>query len=121
MEGLLKPDIKEEVIGMVEVRETFKVPKAGTIAGAYVLQGEIKRTSSVNIIRDGIVIYTGKVSSLRRFKDDVKEVSAGYECGIGIDSWHDIQIGDQFEVFEYVEVARKLSDSAGASEHSEAQ
>lgn len=125
MEGLLKPDVKEEVIGTVEVRDTFKVPKIGTIAGAYVLQGEIKRSSSVNIIRDGIVIYTGKVSSLKRFKDDVKDVAAGYECGIGIDSWHDIKIGDQFEVFEYVEVARKLSDSiaaaAPAEEHSDTE
>ena len=110
LEGLLKPDVKEEVIGMLEVRETFKVPKVGTIAGSYVMQGVIKRTSSVNVIRDGIVIYTGKVSSLKRFKDDAKEVSTGYECGVGIDEWHDIKIGDQFEVFEFVEVARKLSD-----------
>jgi len=110
MEGMLKPDVKEEVIGMVEVRDTFRVPKVGTIAGAYVIQGLIKRTSSVNVIRDGIVIYTGKVSSLKRFKDDAKEVATGYECGVGIDSWHDIQIGDQLEVFEFVEVARKLGD-----------
>ena len=110
LEGLLKPDVKEEVIGMLEVRETFKVPKVGTIAGSYVMQGVIKRTSSVNVIRDGIVIYTGKVSSLKRFKDDAKEVSTGYECGVGIDEWHDIKIGDQFEVFEFVEIARKLSD-----------
>lgn len=111
MEGMLKPDVKEEVIGMLEVRETFKVPKVGTIAGSYVMQGVIKRTSSVNVIRDGIVIYTGKVSSLKRFKDDAKEVATGYECGVGIDEWHDIKVGDQFEVFEFVEVARKLSDS----------
>ena len=111
LEGLLKPEVKEEVIGMLEVRETFKVPKVGTIAGSYVMQGVIKRTSSVNVIREGIVIYTGKVSSLKRFKDDAKEVTTGYECGVGIDEWHDIKIGDQFEVFEFVEVARKLSDS----------
>jgi translation initiation factor IF-2 len=74
------------------------------------MQGVIKRTSSVNVIREGIVIYTGKVSSLKRFKDDAKEVTTGYECGVGIDEWHDIKIGDQFEVFEFVEVARKLSD-----------
>ncbi|MBE6350056.1 MAG: translation initiation factor IF-2 [Spirochaetaceae bacterium] len=108
MEGMLKPDVKEEVIGTVEVRETFKVPKVGLIAGSYVLDGCIKRTSSVNIIRDGIVIYTGKISSLKRFKDDAKEVLAGFECGIGIDSWQDIKVGDTFEVFELVEVARKL-------------
>ena len=111
MEGMLKPDVKEEVIGTVEVRDTFKVPKVGTIAGAYVLDGVVKRTSTVNVIRDGIVVHNGKISSLKRFKDDAKEVSTGYECGVGIDEWHDIKIGDQFEVFEFVEVARKLSDS----------
>ena len=116
MEGMLKPDVKEEVIGMVEVRDTFRVPKVGTIAGAYVMQGLVKRTASVNVIREGIVIYTGKISSLKRFKDDVKEVTTGYECGIGIDSWHDIQVGDQLEVFEFVEVARKLSDTVEKTE-----
>ena len=115
MEGMLKPDVKEEVIGMLEVRDTFKVPKVGLIAGSYVTQGLIKRTSSVNVIRDGIVIYTGKVSSLKRFKDDAKEVAAGFECGVGIDQWHDIKVGDQLEVFEYTEVARKLGDSESAS------
>ena len=112
MEGMLKPDVKEEVVGMVEVRETFRVPKVGLIAGSYVIQGVVRRTSSVNVIREGIVIYSGKISSLKRFKDDVKEVNTGYECGIGIDSWQDIQVGDQLEIFEYVEVARKLGDSA---------
>ncbi|MCR4940950.1 MAG: translation initiation factor IF-2 [Treponemataceae bacterium] len=111
MEGMLQPDVKEEVIGTVEVRDTFKVPKVGTIAGAYVLDGLVKRTSTVNIIRDGIVIHSGKVSSLKRFKDDAKEVAAGYECGMGIEDWHDIKVGDQFEVIEFVEVARKLSDT----------
>ncbi|MBO5125575.1 MAG: translation initiation factor IF-2 [Spirochaetaceae bacterium] len=112
MEGMLKPDVKEEVVGMVEVRDTFRVPKVGLIAGSYVIQGVVRRTSSVNVIREGIVIYSGKISSLKRFKDDVKEVNTGYECGIGIDSWQDIQVGDQLEIFEYVEVARKLGDSA---------
>ncbi len=112
MEGMLKPDVKEEVVGMVEVRDTFRVPKVGLIAGSYVIQGVARRTSSVNVIREGIVIYSGKISSLKRFKDDVKEVNTGYECGIGIDSWQDIQVGDQLEIFEYVEVARKLGDSA---------
>jgi len=114
MEGMLQPDVKEEVIGTVEVRDTFKVPKIGTIAGAYVLEGLIKRSSTVNIIREGIVIHNGKVSSLKRFKDDAKEVSAGFECGIGIEDWHDIKVGDQFEVIEFVEVARKLGDSIAA-------
>jgi translation initiation factor IF-2 len=116
MEGMLKPNVKEEVIGMLEVRQTFKVPKAGVIAGSYVKEGVIKRTSSVNVIRNDIVIYTGKVSSLRHIKDDVREVTTGYECGVGIDSWQDIQEADQLEVFEYVEVARKLSDAANPKE-----
>ena len=115
MEGMLKPDVKEEVIGMLEVRDTFKVPKVGLIAGSYVTQGLIKRTSSVNVIRDGIVIYTGKVSSLKHFKDDAKEIKSGFECGVGIDQWQDIKVGDQLEVFEYVEVARKLGDSEPAA------
>jgi translation initiation factor IF-2 len=116
MEGMLAPDVKEEIIGMLEVRQTFKVPKIGLIAGSYVKDGLIKRTSSVNVIRNDIVIYTGKVASLRRMKDEAKEVATGYECGVGIDSWQDIQVGDQLEVFEYVEVARKLSDSAKSDE-----
>ena len=111
MEGMLKPDTKEEVTGQVEVRNTFRVPKVGVIAGCYVTEGVVKRTSSVNLIRDGIVIYTGKITSLKRFKDDAKEVTYGFECGIGLENWQDIQEGDVFEVFEYVEIARKLGDS----------
>jgi translation initiation factor IF-2 len=109
LEGMLKPDTKEEVIASVEVRETFKVPKVGTIAGCYVLSGTVKRSASVNVIREGIVIHTGKITSLRRFKDDAKEVAAGFECGLGIDDYDAIQTGDQLEVFEFVEVARKLN------------
>jgi len=109
MEGMLKPDTKEEVIATVEVRDTFKVPKVGTIAGCYVLTGTVKRNAVISIIRDQIVIHTGKITSLKRFKDDAREVVAGYECGIGIDSFDDIQVGDQFEVIETVEIARKLS------------
>ena len=111
MEGMLKPDTKEEVTGQVEVRNTFRVPKVGVIAGCYVTEGVVKRTSSVNLIRDGIVKYTGKITSLKRFKDDAKEVTYGFECGIGLENWQDIQEGDVFEVFEYVEIARKLGDS----------
>ena len=111
LEGMLKPDTREEVIASVEVRETFKVPKAGTIAGCYVLSGLVKRNAQVNVIRDGIVIHTGKISSLRRFKDDAKEVAAGFECGIGIDNFDNIEKGDQLEIFETIEVARKLSDT----------
>jgi translation initiation factor IF-2 len=108
LEGMLKPDTKEEVIASVDVRETFKVPKAGTIAGCYVLTGTVKRGASVNVIREGIVIHTGKIASLRRFKDDAREVAAGFECGLGIEDYDDVQIGDQLEVFEIIEVARKL-------------
>jgi translation initiation factor IF-2 len=108
LEGMLKPDTKEEVIASVEVRNTFKVPKVGTIAGCYVLTGTVKRSASVNLIREGIVVHTGKIASLKRFKDDAREVAAGYECGMGLDGFDDIQVDDQFEVFEIVEVARKL-------------
>jgi len=108
MEGMLQPDTKEEVIGQVEVRNTFKVPKIGVIAGCSVSEGIVRRTSNVNLVRDGIVIFTGKIASLKRFKDDAKEVSVGYECGIGLENWQDIQIGDKLEVFEIVEVAKKL-------------
>jgi translation initiation factor IF-2 len=111
MEGMLKPDTKEEVVASVEVRETFKVPKIGTIAGCYVLSGTVKRSCTVNVIRDQIVIHSGKIASLRRFKDDAREVAAGYECGIGLDSFDDVKVGDIFEVIEIVEVARKLSSS----------
>ena len=110
MEGMLAPDTKEQVTGTVEVRNTFKVPKIGLIAGCYVTDGTVKRTSSVNLIRDGIVKFTGKITSLKRFKDDVKEVATGYECGIGLENWQDIQVGDTLEAFEYVQVARKLGD-----------
>ena len=111
MEGMLQPDTKEEVTGSVGVRDTFKVPKVGVIAGCYVTDGVVKRSSSVNLIRDGVVKFTGKISSLKRFKDDAKEVNAGYECGIGLENWQDIQVGDTLEIFEYVEIARHLGDS----------
>lgn len=111
MEGMLSPDTKEQIIGTVEVQNTFKVPKIGTIAGCYVSDGLIKRNCGVRLIREGIVIYTGKVSSLKRFKDDAKEVAKGYECGVGLENWQDIRVGDQIECFEYVEVARKLGDA----------
>jgi translation initiation factor IF-2 len=109
MEGMLKPDKKEEIIAAVEVRNTFKVPKIGTIAGSYVLSGTVKRSASVNVIRDEIVIHTGKIASLRRFKDDVREVAAGFECGIALEGYDDLQVNDQLEIFELVEVARKLN------------
>ncbi len=121
MEGMLKPDTKEEVTGTCEVRSTFRVPKVGVIAGCYVTDGVIKRTSNINLIRDGVVKYTGKVSSLKRFKDDAKEVTYGFECGVGLENWQDIQEGDTLEAFEYVEVARKLGDSIAKEKEAEAQ
>ena len=111
LEGMLKPDTKEEVIATLEVRETFKVPKAGTIAGCYVHHGLVKRSASVNVIRNGIVLHSGKISSLKRFKDDAREVAAGFECGLGIDNFDNVEVGDQLEIFEIVEVARKLASS----------
>jgi len=109
MEGMLKPDTKEEIIGTVEIRETFKVPKIGTIAGCYVQTGIVRRSCTVNVIREQIVIHSGKIASLRRFKDDAREVAAGYECGIGLEGFDDIRVGDTLEVIEIVEIARKLS------------
>ena len=111
MEGMLSPDLKEQVIGTAEVRNTFKVPKIGKIAGCYITDGTVKRNCTAHIIREGIVVHTGKISSLKRFKDDAKEVAAGFECGICIENFNDIQIGDQMEFIEIIEIARKLSDS----------
>lgn len=104
--GLLSPDIVEQDTGIAEVRETFKVPKVGIIAGCYIIEGEIARDDQVRIVRDGTVIFTGTIDSLRRFKDDVKSVSRGYECGIGITGYQDIKIGDTIEGFRVVEVER---------------
>ena len=108
MEGMLSPDIEEKVIGSAEIRETFDITKVGTIAGCYVLEGIIKRSSKVRIIRDGIVVHSGELGSLKRFKDDVKEVKNNYECGLNIDKYNDIEVGDIIEAYEEVEVARKL-------------
>lgn len=116
MEGMLQPDTKEEVIGQVEVRNTFKVPKVGVIAGCSVSEGIVRKTASVNLVRDGIVIFTGKIASLKRFKDDAKEVSVGYECGIGLENWQDIHVGDKLEVFEIIEVAKKLGKTIAEEE-----
>ena len=107
MKGMLDPEFKEEVLGKVEVRETFKVPNIGIIAGAYVQEGKVIRNAEIRLVRDGIVIHEGKISSLRRFKDDAKEVNQGYECGIGIENYNDIKIGDTIECFHMVEVERK--------------
>ena len=107
MKGMLDPEFKEEVLGKVEVRDTFKVPNVGVIAGAYVTEGKVVRNAEIRLVRDGIVIHEGKISSLKRFKDDAKEVSHGYECGLGIDNYNDIKVGDIIECFHMVEVERK--------------
>ena len=108
MEGMLSPDIKEEIVATLEVRETFKITKVGTIAGCMVKEGKIHRNTKVRIIRDGIVIYTGELGSLKRFKDDVKEVQSGYECGLNIANFNDLKIGDIIEGYVQVEVKKKL-------------
>lgn len=108
MEGMLSPEIKEEVIATVEVMETFKITKVGTIAGCIVRDGKIVRSSKVRIIRDGIVIYTGVLGSLKRFKDDVKEVAKGFECGLNIENYNDINVGDMVEAYQEVEVKKTL-------------
>jgi translation initiation factor IF-2 len=109
MEGMLSPDIEEKIVSNIEVRETFKISKVGTIAGCYVLDGKMSRNTSIRLIRDGIVVYTGELSTLKRFKDDVKEVSSGYECGLSIKNFNDIKNGDIIEGFEQVEVKRTLN------------
>jgi len=108
MEGMLAPEFEEKIVANVEIRETFKITKVGTIAGCMVLDGKITRNSKIRIVRDGVVIYTGELASLKRFKDDVKEVTKGYECGLNIQNFNNIEVGDIVEAYEQVEVKRKL-------------
>ena len=108
MEGMLSPDVKEEISGMAEVRQVYHISKVGTIAGAMVIEGKIKRQCKVRVIRDGIVIYTGNLASLKRYKDDVKEVASGFDCGFSIQSYNDIQERDIIEAFEEIEVQKSL-------------
>jgi translation initiation factor IF-2 len=108
LEGMLAPDIEEKITSNVEVRDVFKITKVGTVAGCMVLDGKIHKNSKIRVIRDGIVVYTGYLGSLKRFKDDVKEVATGYECGLNIDNFNDIKVGDIVESYEEVEVKRKL-------------
>jgi translation initiation factor IF-2 len=108
MEGMLDPEFEEKIVANVEIRETFKITKVGTIAGCMVLDGKITRNSKIRIVRDGVVVYTGELASLKRFKDDVKEVLKGYECGLNIQNFNNIEVGDIVEAYEQVEVARKL-------------
>ncbi len=108
MEGMLSPDIKEEITGTAEVLETFKITKVGTVAGCIVRDGKINRNSRIRVIREGIVIYTGSLGSLKRFKEDIKEVKNGYECGLNVENFNDIKVGDNIEAFQEVEVAKQL-------------
>ncbi|MCG3721682.1 translation initiation factor IF-2 [Vibrio cincinnatiensis] len=108
MSGMLAPEFKQEIIGLAEVRDVFKSPKLGAIAGCMVTEGVIKRHSPIRVLRDNVVIYEGELESLRRFKDDVAEVKNGYECGIGVKNYNDVRVGDQIEVFETVEIQRTI-------------
>ncbi|MEE9461222.1 MAG: translation initiation factor IF-2 [Bacteroidales bacterium] len=108
MEGMLSPEIKEEITSTVEIREIFKITKVGTVAGCMVKEGKINRNSRIRVIRDGIVVYTGELGSLKRFKEDVREVASGYECGLNIGSFNDIKVGDIIESYHEVEVMKKL-------------
>lgn len=108
MEGMLAPKVEEVVVGTIEVREVFKISKVGTIAGSYVTEGNVKRNNKVRLVRDGIVVYTGDILALKRFKDDVSEVKFGYECGVSLKGYNDIQMGDIIEAFEEKEIKRKL-------------
>ncbi len=108
LSGMLAPERKESIIGLVEVRQVFKISKIGTVAGCFVQEGMVKRNAQVRVLRDSVVIHTGELEALKRFKDDVREVKSGFECGISLKSFQDLKEGDQFEVFEILEVARTL-------------
>ncbi|MEO0310828.1 MAG: translation initiation factor [Bacteroidota bacterium] len=111
IEGMLAPEFQEKIVGNIEIREVFKIPKVGTIAGCMVLDGKINRNTKVRVVREGIVVFSGELASLKRFKDDVKEVSAGYECGLNINNFNDIKIGDIIEGYEQVAVKRTLASA----------
>ena len=108
LSGLLSPDRKEETLGLVEIRQVFRISKVGAVAGCYVLEGLVKRGSAVRLLRDNVVIHEGELDTLKRFKDDAKEVKSGFECGLSLKNYSDIKEGDQLEVFEVVEIARSL-------------
>ena len=108
--GLLGTETKEEIIGLAEVKDVFRSSKLGAIAGCLVVEGTVKRTNPIRVLRDNVVVYQGELESLRRFKDDVKEVQAGTECGIGVKQYNDVKPGDQIECYERYEVARTLDD-----------
>ena len=108
LSGMLSPEKRESIIGMVEVRQVFRISKVGTIAGCMVLSGMVKRGSSVRVLRNNVVVHSGELDSLKRFKDDAKEVKEGYECGLSLRNFNEIEEGDQLEVYEIQEIARTL-------------
>jgi translation initiation factor IF-2 len=108
MAGLLEPVFKERVIGRADVKEIFRIPKVGSVAGCYVTDGHVERNARARLLRDDVVVFDGKIASLRRFKEDAKEVQSGYECGIGLENFQDIKSGDVFEVYEVEEVKAEL-------------
>ena len=108
LSGLLAPEIREQIVGLASVKEVFRSPKFGDVAGCIVSEGHVKRSNPIRVLRDNVVIYEGELESLRRFKDDVNEVRSGTECGIGVKNYSDVQVGDQIECFERVEIARTL-------------
>jgi translation initiation factor IF-2 len=108
MEGMLVPEVKEEIVATIEIREIYKITKVGTVAGCYVKEGKITRNTKVRIIRDGIVMHSGELGSLKRFKDDVKEVVGGYECGLNIHNFNDIKVGDIIEGYQQTEIKKTL-------------
>jgi|TARA_B110000971_G_C19804564_1_gene405910 translation initiation factor IF-2 len=108
MEGMLSPEMKEEITGTAEIRETYKISKVGTVAGCMVITGKIFRNSGIRIIREGVVVHSGFLSSLKRFKDDAKEVAKGYDCGLQVKNYNEIQEGDTLECFQEVAVKKKL-------------
>ena len=105
---MLTPEQKENQLGVVEVREVYRISKVGTVAGCYVLEGVVRRGSKIRVLRDNVVIHDGELDSLKRFKDDVREVKGGFECGLSLKNFNDVQKGDQLEVYEIVEVSRTL-------------
>jgi translation initiation factor IF-2 len=115
LEGMLKPEQREVILAEAEVRELFKVPRIGTVSGSYVRSGTFTRGAKVRVIRDGVEIYDGNLGSLRRFKEDVKEVKEGFECGIGVENFNDLKVGDVLECYRTEEVARTLQATAAAS------
>ena len=114
MAGLLEPTFKEQYLGRAEVRNSFKIPKVGLIAGCLVVDGRITRTAEIRLLRDNVVVHEGRISSLKRFKDDVSEVKSGFECGIGLDRFNDVKIGDVIEAFVMEKIAGRLTEETAA-------